>query len=59
MRNKISRVLDDYENYRRFCDMVNEKPLGILKNFYGHEKDMLFKYGYVKNGNDYFNLRLN
>lgn len=50
MGSCISKIYDDYDTYVAFCELVNEKPVGVCDYFYKHEKKLMEKHKYIKNG---------
>jgi hypothetical protein len=45
MGSSISKIYDDYDDYKYICQLLNEKPLDISK-FMKHEDEILTKNGY-------------
>jgi hypothetical protein len=50
MRSSISHIYDEYNTYVAFCKLVNEESVGVWDGFYKHEKELIKKYDYVKDG---------
>jgi len=49
MGSCITKLLDDYDTYLAFCELVNETPVSI-DNYYEHQQELMYKHGYVQDG---------
>lgn len=49
MGSICSKIRDDYDDYVKFCKMVNETPVDDRgeKSFYDHQRELCDKHGYV------------
>jgi len=50
MGSIISKILDDYDDYVELCRITNEIPVDSRKDFYAHEKVLMKKHNYIKDG---------
>jgi hypothetical protein len=50
MGSCISKIYDDYDTYVSFCELVNEETVDVRDFFYEHEKELMKKHKYVKDG---------
>ena len=48
MGDSISKLFEDYETYELLCKNLNIKKIGIDKNFYNHEEELMKKYGFIR-----------
>ena len=50
MGSCITHMFDNYDTYVAFCKVVGDKPITVSEDFYSHEKELLKKHGYEKDG---------
>lgn len=50
MGSSISAIYDKHETYVAFCELLNEPFVSVRESFFEHEKELMKKHKYVKDG---------